>query len=93
MTVPHFTTAQSDPLLGLERRIFDALPSIGRWLRDQWLEIAVPFHAPVDLRNCGFKPAPVDTILFPCGFNNPDREFHPLCVQAAMAAAERAIRT
>jgi len=44
----------------------------------------------VDLRNSGFKLAPVDTNLFPGGFNNLNPEFHPLCVQAAMTAIEKA---
>jgi len=36
----------------------------------------------VDLRNAGFKLAPVDTNLFPAGFNNLNPDFWPLCVQA-----------
>jgi glutamate--cysteine ligase len=88
MTVPHFTTAQNDPLLDLERRILDAMPSIGHWLRGQWLERAAPFYASVDLRNSGFKLAPVDTNLFRGGFNNLNPDFHPLGVLAAMAVVE-----
>ena len=42
-----------------------------------------PFYASVDLRNAGFKLAPVDTNLFPGGFNNLNPSFLPLCVQAA----------
>jgi glutamate--cysteine ligase len=42
------------------------------------------------LRNAGFKLAPVDTNLFPGGFNNLNPDFHTLCVQAAMAAIEKA---
>ena len=41
------------------------------------------------LRNSGFKLAPVDTNLFPGGFNNLNPEFMPLCVQAMMAAVEK----
>ena len=43
----------------------------------------------MDLRNAGFKLAPVDTNLFPGGFNNLNPDFLPLCVQAAMAAIEK----
>jgi glutamate--cysteine ligase len=43
----------------------------------------------VDLRNAGFKLAPVDTNLFPGGFNNLTPEMLPLAVQAAMAAIEK----
>ena len=87
--VPRLTTALTGPLLDLERRILDRMPDIERWLRTQWLEHTVPFYASVDLRNAGFKLAPVDTNLFPGGFNNLNPAFLPLCVQAAQAAVER----
>jgi glutamate--cysteine ligase len=87
--VPHLTTALTGPLLDLERRFLAATPQIERWLRGQWNEHTPPFYASTDLRNAGFKLAPVDTNLFPGGFNNLNRAFHPLCVQAAMAAIEK----
>jgi glutamate--cysteine ligase len=87
--VPHLTTALSGPLQDLERRILERMPEIERWLRTQWQEHAVPFYASVDLRNAGFKLAPVDTNLFPGGFNNLNPSFLPLCVQAIQAAVER----
>ena len=49
---------------------------------------AAVLHA-VDLRNAGFKLAPVDTNLFPGGFNHLTPEMLPLAVQAAMAAIEK----
>ena len=87
--VPHLTTALTGPLLDLERRILAARPDIEYWLRTQWLEYSTPFYASVDLRNSGFKLAPVDTNLFPGGFNNLANEFLPLSVQAAMSAIEK----
>jgi glutamate--cysteine ligase len=89
MTVPHLTTALSGPLLDLERRMLDAMPKIEHWLRTQWLEHAAPFYCSVDLRNSGSKLAPVDTNLFPGGFNNLNPDFMPLCVQATMTAVEK----
>ncbi|MBX9963415.1 MAG: glutamate--cysteine ligase [Burkholderiales bacterium] len=89
MTVPNLVTALTGPLLELERQILDAQPAIEHWLRGQWLEHAAPFYASVDLRNAGFKLAPVDTNLFPGGFNNLAPEFMPLCVQAIMVAVEK----
>ncbi|MDP2246981.1 MAG: glutamate--cysteine ligase, partial [Nitrosomonadales bacterium] len=68
--VPHLTTALNGPLLNLEKRMLEAMPKIEHWFRGQWLEHASPFYASVDLRNSGFKLAPVDTNLFPGGFNN-----------------------
>jgi glutamate--cysteine ligase len=87
--VPRLTTALSGPLQDLERRILDRMPDIERWLRTRWQEHAVPFYASVDLRNAGFKLAPIDTNLFPGGFNNLNPAFLPLCVQAIQTAVER----
>jgi len=87
--VPHLTTALNGPLLNLEKRMLEAMPNIEHWFRSQWLEHASPFYASVDLRNSGFKLAPVDTNLFPGGFNNLNPDFLPLCVQATMAAIEK----
>ena len=88
-TVPHLTTALTGPVLDLERRILKAMPDIEHWFRAQWQEHATPFYASVDLRNSGFKLAPVDTNLYPGGFNNLTPEFDALCVQATMAAVEK----
>jgi glutamate--cysteine ligase len=87
--VPHLSTAQSGPLLDLEQRILNAQPAIEHWLRTQWLEHTPPFYSSVDLRNAGFKLAPVDTNLYPGGFNNLNRDFLPLCVQATQSAIEK----
>ncbi len=87
--VPHLSIAQQGPLLDLERRILNAQPAIEHWLRTKWLEHTPPFYTSVDLRNSGFKLAPVDTNLFPGGFNNLNPDFLPLCVQATQSAIEK----
>lgn len=87
--VPHLTTALNGQLLSLEKRMLDAMPQIEHWFRSQWQEYAAPFYASVDLRNAGFKLAPVDTNLFPGGFNNLNPEFMSLSVQAAQVAVEK----
>src|SRR6201990_75465 len=87
--VPRLTTALSGPLPELERTIINATSTIEHWLRGQWQEHDPPFSCSVDLRNSGFKLAPVDTNLFPGGFNNLNPDFQPLCVQAAMSALEK----
>ena len=87
--VPHLVTALNGPLLEFEKKILEATPSIERWFRLEWQEHTPPFYCSVDLRNSGFKLAPVDTNLFPGGFNNLATEMLPLSVQAAMAAIEK----
>lgn len=87
--VPHLTTALTGPLLELEKQFLDNATEIEKWFRVQWLDHMPPFYASTDLRNSGFKLAPVDLNLFPGGFNNLDDAFLPLCVQAAQAGIER----
>jgi glutamate--cysteine ligase len=87
--VPHLSTALSGPLLDLERRMLNAQPAIEHWLRTHWQDHTPPFYSSVDLRNAGFKLAPVDTNLFPGGFNNLNPAFLPLCVQATQSAIEK----
>jgi glutamate--cysteine ligase len=91
--VPHLTTALSGPLLDLEQQVIAAQPQIEHWFRVQWTEHATPFYSSVDLRNSGFKLAPVDTNLFPGGFNNLNPAFTPLAVQAAQVAVEKMCTT
>ena len=87
--VPHLITALTGPINELEARVLDSMPAIERWFRLEWMEHTPPFYSSVDLRNAGFKLAPVDTNLFPGGFNNLTPEMLPLAVQAAMAAIEK----
>ena len=87
--VPHLITALTGPINELEQRILESMPAIERWFRLEWMEHTPPFYSSVDVRNAGFKLAPVDTNLFPGGFNNLTEEMLPLAVQAAMAAIEK----
>ncbi len=87
--VPHLITALTGPINELEQRILDSMPAIERWFRLEWMEHTPPFYTSVDIRNAGFKLAPVDTNLFPGGWNNLTDEMLPLAVQAAMAAIEK----
>jgi len=87
--VPHLVTALTGPINELEQRVLDSMPAIERWFRLEWMEHTPPFYSSVDLRNAGFKLAPVDTNLYPGGWHNLTPEMLPLAVQAAMAAIEK----
>ncbi len=87
--VPHLVTALTGPINELEQRILESTPVIERWFRLEWMEHTPPFYSSVDVRNAGFKLAPVDTNLYPGGWNNLTPEMLPLAVQAAMAAIEK----
>ena len=80
--VPNLTTSQTGPLLPIEAHILQRVATIESWFRDEWFKTPAPLMSSVDLRHAGFKLAPVDTNLFPAGFNNLNPEFIPLCVQA-----------
>ena len=81
--VPHLTTAHSGPLQHLEEVLLNQVPAIEAWFRQQFQETPAPITSSVDLRHAGYKLAPVDTNLFPAGFNNLNPDFLPLCIQAA----------
>ena len=87
--VPHLITALTGPINELEQRVLDSMPAIERWFRLEWMEHTPPFYSSVDIRNAGFKLAPVDTNLYPGGWNNLTPEMLPLAVQAAQAAIEK----
>ena len=62
---------------------------IESWFRKQWVKYPAPFYTSIDLRNSGYKIAPIDTNLFPAGFNNLDRNLEFLYVSAIQHALER----
>jgi glutamate--cysteine ligase len=86
--VPNLITTLQGSMNELEQRILESTPAIERWFRLEWMEHTPPFYSAVDIRNAGFKLAPVDTTLFPGGWNHLTPQMLPLAVQAAMAAIE-----
>ncbi len=87
-TVPFLTTAHQGPLQEIESHLLNRQAAIETWLRQAFLDTPAPFYCSVDLRNAGFKLAPVDTNLFPAGFNNLNPAFAPLCIHALQTAME-----
>src|SRR3990167_11411187 len=85
LKVPHLETALTGPLRHLEKKFLENQVTIEGWFREQWQQTPPTFYGSVDLRNAGFKLAPVDTNLFPEGFNNLNSEMMALCVQAVQA--------
>ncbi len=83
---PHLTTASVAPLHLLERQLLNKEKEIEEWFAAQWQLSPAPIYGSVDLRNAGFKLAPIDMNLFPAGFNNLSPEFLPLSIEAARLA-------
>lgn len=88
-SVPNLTTAHRAPLLRFEKLLLENAPKIEAWFRREFHKTPAPFYCSVDLRNAGYKLAPVDTNLFPAGFNNLNPAFEPLAVHALQSALER----
>lgn len=86
--MPDDSSKVSNPisLQQLEKQLLENQTVIENWLSDQFAQTKPPVYCSVDLRNAGFKLAPVDTNLFPAGFNNLPLDFLPLCVRAAQSA-------
>src|SRR5262249_33271840 len=55
----------------------------------QWKLTTPPVYGSIDLRNAGFKLAPIDMNLFPAGFNNLNPDF----LSQSVAAAQTIIKT
>ena len=83
---PHLTTAFTGPLHLLEQQIVSQKEEIENWFLAQWQRTPAPVYGSVDLRNAGFKLAPVDMNLFPAGFNNLNPAFLPFSVEASRLA-------
>ena len=66
----------------IHEKIIDNHHQIEGWFRNQWLKYPAPFYSSIDIRNSGFKISPVDTNLFPAGFNNLNKDFESLYITA-----------
>ena len=77
------------PLSSLEQKILDSQSMIEPWFKQEWAKTPAPFYSSVDLRNAKFKLAPVDTNLFPAGFNNLHANFFEGCVSAVKSTLQK----
>ena len=80
---PHLAISNTGPLNHLEKQILNKEQEIEEWFEKEWEKSPAPIYGSVDLRNSGFKIAPVDMNLFPAGFNNLNKEFLPISIDAA----------
>lgn len=81
--IPELNTTIIEPLHLVERCFITKRRMIEKWFEAQWKESPPPVYGSVDLRNAGFKLAPVDMNLFPAGFNNLNLSYIQLSVDAA----------
>ncbi len=64
--------AQAPPVVleQLRSLCLERSEEVAGWMDARRSESGAPFYSSVDLRHAGYKLAPVDTNLFPAGFNN-----------------------
>ncbi|MGB0956715.1 MAG: glutamate--cysteine ligase, partial [Panacagrimonas sp.] len=86
---PSLSGTNNAPVVQFETQLLERSTEIEAWFRWQWQLTPPPFYCSSDLRNAGFKLAPVDTNLFPGGFNNLNPAFNAVCVQALQSAIDR----
>jgi len=82
-------TTFTESLHILERRFVSERQHIEAWFESQWELTTPPIYGSVDLRNAGFKLAPIDMNLFPAGFNN----LNPNFLSHSVVAAQNSIHT
>ncbi len=86
---PQLNASLCGELLDFEKKIIDKSASVEHWLRNNFNKNTPPFYCSVDLRNACFKISPVDTNLFPAGFNNLGGKDLSCIVQAFMTSIEK----
>lgn len=73
----------------LEQCLHDHREAIEPWFATRWRQTPPPFYCSLDLRNAGYKLTPVDTNLFPAGFNNLSPSARAASLPALRAALPR----
>lgn len=84
---PILNTTHVEAMHLLEQHFRTHRKEIHAWFESQWQLSLPPVYGSVDLRNAGFKIAPIDMNLFPAGFNN----LNPAYLSLAAAAARVSI--
>lgn len=90
-TVPQLNTEFIAPLLMLEQTFIREREAIEAWFKEQWQQTPPPVYGSVDLRNGGYKVAPIDMNLFPAGFNNLNPALLSHASEAAKNSFERLV--
>jgi glutamate--cysteine ligase len=81
--IPQLNTTVIEPLHLLLQNLLGRRSHIEEWFQSQWKLSMPPVYGSVDLRNAGFKLAPIDMNLFPAGFNNLNPNYFSVSVKAA----------
>ena len=86
---PQLKSELAESLFQLEKHFLTQCETIEAWFDAQWLQTTPPIYGSVDLRNAGFKLAPIDMNLFPAGFNNLNPDFVDSSIKASREVIEQ----
>jgi len=89
--MPELDASVAGPFRSLEKSLFAQREAMEQWFTAQWQKTPPPVYGSVDLRNAGFKLAPIDMNLFPAGFNNLNPRFLSVSAQAAQSTILRLV--
>ncbi|OGT38539.1 MAG: glutamate--cysteine ligase [Gammaproteobacteria bacterium RIFCSPHIGHO2_12_FULL_37_14] len=81
--MPQLNSTNIEPVHLLEKHLLQQCNHINEWFAMEWQKTSPPVYGSVDLRNAGFKLAPIDMNLFPAGFNNLNPNFLTYAISAA----------
>ena len=84
--IPELNTSCTQTLHFLKKHFLEHNHLIENWFDSEWKKSPPPVYGSVDLRNAGFKLAPIDMNLFPAGFNNLNPDFMTVSAKAASKA-------
>lgn len=90
---PHLSAPMQPCLRTLEAHLLSQSKSIEAWFCEEWKKTPAPVYGSIDLRNAGFKLAPIDMNLFPAGFNNLNPDFLSIAIAAAKRSIQRILPT
>lgn len=86
-TLPYLETRSHKT--NIDQILSDHRDTIESWFETMWQQCTPPFYCSVDCRHAGFKLAPIDTNLYPAGFNNLSQTMFPTAIQAAKLYFEK----
>ena len=80
-TVPYLETHSKQT--NIDQMLAKHRNTIEPWFEHMWQQFPPSVYCSIDCRHAGFKLAPIDTNLYPAGFNNLSQEMLPNAIQAA----------
>lgn len=89
MSAPALNTAPNTGIVPtLEALLQSRSDEVQRWFATQRTKVVAPFYSSVDVRHAGYKMAPVDTNIFPAGFNHLSEAARTRAIQRMKARFE-----